>query len=234
MTTQPPAVLLTRPKARSAQVAAELRAAGYAGDILISPLQRIDAVPAAPPAAGTALILTSAAAVGACPPAWMVGRRVLAVGPATAAAASAAGAEPETADGDVESLITMILANPPTGPLLHLRGAHVAGDLLGRLKEAGIKADARVVYRQTALPLMPVAHPVIEAAETGRHVIAPAYSQRSARLLANEAGPRARSLHLVALSEAVAAYWPEGGRVTVADAPNGPAMQDAILRCVAE
>ena len=73
-----------------------------------------------------------------------------AVGDATAEAARAAGFAPVvSARGDVEDLVACIPAD--AGPLLHVRGERVAGDLVGGLRARGLRADSRVVYRTEAV-----------------------------------------------------------------------------------
>lgn len=154
MTAAKPLVLVTRPAEDAERTAALLAAHGY--DALVEPLIAIepaaDAAAALGDLAGVAgLVFTSANGVrafaGAC------ARRdlpVFAVGPATAEAARSAGfADVRTASGDVDALATLVAAacRPEAGPLLHVAGEVVAGDLAGRLAEAGFAVQRAVLYR---------------------------------------------------------------------------------------
>jgi len=74
---------------------------------------------------------------------------VLAVGNATAQAARDAGfRQVESAAGDVAALASLILARlaPAAGPLLHIAGSQVAGDLAGRLTAEGFVVRRDVIY----------------------------------------------------------------------------------------
>ena len=56
------------------------------------------------------------------------GLPVFAVGARTAEIARGAGYEAQSADGDADDLVRMILGARPAGPLLHLRGESSRGD----------------------------------------------------------------------------------------------------------
>ena len=68
----------------------------------------------------------------------------------TAAAARQAGFAARSADGDVADLAALVVAahRPGAGAFLHVRGAHAAGDLVGRLAAAGVPARAAAIYDQ--------------------------------------------------------------------------------------
>jgi uroporphyrinogen-III synthase len=138
LSTMSPLALLTRPRPDSKHLATLLRRQGI--DSLIDPV--INILPLAdaalPPLAPIqALLLTSAngvralAALLGAPP---VGRDkpLLAVGAATAETARAAGFHNiESAGGDVQTLAALAAKrlNPTDGPLLHIAGSRIAGDL---------------------------------------------------------------------------------------------------------
>ena len=89
-------------------------------------------------------------------------RRVLVVcvGPATAAAARQAGfTEVEAAGGDVDQLAAAVRRRlrPQDGPLLHVAGSTVAGDLRGTLERAGFFVRRVVGYSATAAERLPEA-----------------------------------------------------------------------------
>lgn len=88
---------------------------------------------------------------------------VVAVGPATAAAARQAGfTEVKVAGGDVDRLAATVRSGlrPQDGPLLHVAGSTVAGDLRGTLEKAGFFVRRVVGYTAQAAERLP------EAAET--------------------------------------------------------------------
>jgi uroporphyrinogen-III synthase len=90
--------------------------------------------------------------------------KVFAVGEASAEAASEAGfAEVENAEGDVVSLARLVAGrlSPADGPLLHIAGSVVAGDLKGDLEKRGFSVMRAVLYEAVAATRLP------EAARTG-------------------------------------------------------------------
>ena len=143
-------VMITRPREDAEALAGRLAEDGI--ESLIEPLLEII------PRAGEtldlddvqALMLTSANGARALGRA--TDRRdlaVYAVGPATAAAARAAGfTTVATAGGDVEALSRLAEAelDAAGGALLHVSGRDVAGDLAGRLTAAGFEVRRAVLY----------------------------------------------------------------------------------------
>lgn len=159
-----------------------------------------------------AVLLTSANAVAALKAA----RRdlpILAVGDTTAEVARAAGFSTVTsADGDVAALIALVRrqgapwSDPTRGPLLYLRGEHVAGDLVGQL--SGFTIDQAIVYR--AQPVAHLPETARAALDQGTLDLVALFSPRSAAgfvSLVQAAGlaQNCRTIALLALSAAVAA-----------------------------
>lgn len=198
-----PRILLTRPAVQSLRFARDLRAAvPMPLRITISPLMTPVLLPDAVPVDHVAaLIFTSETGVQAyaaqplriAPMAFCVGDR-------TARAARALGLRVLSADGDAEALIALIRAQPPAGPLLHLRGKDARGDIAPRLTAAGVQTGAAIVYDQQPCPLTPAALRLLRGSDP---VILPLFSPRSARLFAASAEPAA-PLRVVAISRAVA------------------------------
>jgi len=122
------------------------------------------------------------------------------VGPGTAAEARAAGLEATSADGDAVALEALIRADRPEGRWLHVHGEHVRADLAGRLTAAGIAVTGLAAYAQKAQPLSDAARAALAGAAP---VIAPVFSPRSAKLLAQGENPKA-PIYIVAMSAAVA------------------------------
>jgi uroporphyrinogen-III synthase len=230
-----PTILLTRPAAQSARFAARLTdLLGADVRIVVSPV--LDIMPD-PDAAADALsragsvLFTSENAVAACarPAAAMT---AFCVGPRTAEAAQAKGFRTETGPGDALGLTAMMKARGSQGheaPLIHLRGAHVSGDIVGWLAEAGLPIEGVVVYDQRARPLSPAAQTLLRSRNA---VIVPIFSPRTARLLAPELAQARASLRIAAISPAVAAHVPvhSAAGTVIAAEPDADAMLAAIRR----
>lgn len=231
-----PVVLLTRPRAQSEAFAHRLgQALDGRADIAIAPL--IEIVPTGtevPLSGATHLLVTSARALPALDAAKAPATPpVLCVGTRTAEAARQRGlsvlAEAPTATALADVALTVL----PTGAhVVYLRGRHVAVDIANRLERAGHTVTEAIVYDQRALPLSEEAMGFLRS---GRPIIAPLFSARSARLFraALATAPPAGSLCPVAISPAVAeAFGPAGGAVTIAEAPTADAVLKAILAIV--
>ena len=185
-----PALLIPRPAAQGRAFAAALaRAAPGRWRPVLAPVMEIRPHPDAVPAAGPddLLVFTSANAVAAWAAAGRGGARAVCVGAATAAAARAAGLAAEALGPDAEALAAALAARTPqAGRVLHLRGAHAAADLAARLRAAGHRAEAHVVYDQAPVPL-----PAGVAADlaAGRIAALALFSPRSAGLLGAAVAP---------------------------------------------
>jgi uroporphyrinogen-III synthase len=231
----PVPVLLTRPAAEGQAFAeALIRRFGDRVRPVVAPLMAAtDLDPPLPQGPFAGVIFTSAAGVEAAASrrtdlprlAWCVGQK-------TAARAAAAGFEARSADSDATALVSAILADPPPGRLLHLRGEDSRGDLAERLVSAGIETESLVIYRQKAQPLPAEGASVLA---TDGPVILPLFSPRSATLFhaAMPTGTRAM-LWLVVMSAAVAeAARPIPHRaLIIATQPNAGAMLQACEEAV--
>lgn len=142
--------LVTRPREDSEGVAAELAARGH--EVVIEPLLDIIPVEASVDTDGLQGILaTSANGIRALARAVADrGLPVWAVGDASARVARELGyTRVESAGGDVETLAALVTArcNPGDGAFLHAAGTVTAGDLSGRLGEAGFAVRRVVLYQ---------------------------------------------------------------------------------------
>lgn len=231
MARQSAPVLVTRPQAEGEAFAAALvQRFGDRVQPLIAPLiaPRFLA-PQVPPLNYAAVIFTSAQAVegarrlGVRLPAlaWCVGRK-------TAETAAAAGFQSRSADGDAKSLAEAILADPPMGRILYLRGVDTRGNILEIIENSGINVDVAIVYAQEAQPLSQEA---LHLLTTPSDVIVPVFSPRTASLFrqALPADTVAR-LHLLAMSAAVADALRDipHAALLIADRPDSPAMLDGV------
>lgn len=233
-----PPVLLTRPLAQSQRFAAALKArfAGIAVHHapLIAPIFRDIALP---DKGFAAVIFTSETGVEACrrlmAPAALP-RRAFCVGGRTAEAARAAGFDPLSAEGDVHALAALIRAARPTGPLLHLRGADAAGDLAGMLRDAGLQAEALVLYDQQPQALPAAARDLLT--QPGP-LIVPLFSPRTARIFVAACRnlPLRAALRVAVISQNAAdavAGLPVAA-LEIAATPDAAGMEAAVARLVA-
>lgn len=226
-----PLLLLTRPYAQSRRFAAECRAACPPHETLIAPMSEI--VPTTFDSAAfsgvKALVLTSPNAVAALAgvpglhglPAWCVG-------PATAAAARAAGFVVHESGGDAAHLIIDLQRTRPAGPLIHAHGRHLARDLVAELARDGFDIRGVTVYEARA---MAWPEGVIEALESARIVVAPLFSPRAASELSQRLqGMQPQGLRFVAISANCIARLSARLRAcaVVAKAPNAAAMCQAV------
>lgn len=214
-------VLVTRAEPGNAATVARARALGL--DARALPLFAAHALDWQAPDPGDfdALLLTSAQALRLAGPALgrLVGLAAYAVGPATAAAAEAAGlAVAMTGPGDAQSLLDAMASSGKTPNILWL---------CGRERTAFDARGARLV----PLPVYAV-DPVEPPSDWERLTAAPAillaHSMRGAARIADLAGVRRGHLSLVAISPAAAAAAGEGwAAVTVTERPDDAAMVTA-------
>lgn len=233
---RPLPVLLTRPAAQADRFAADLRARfGVKVEPVTSPLMEPEFLLTDWPEHDYAcLILTSETGVEAAVRLREAGRtlprRAICVGDRTAAVARAAGFDAQSAQGDAEAVIALILAGDDLGPFLHLRGKEARGDIAPRLAAKGRAALAAVVYDQREAPLSDEARSLLAGDQP---VLVPLFSPRSADLLVAQ-GPFAAPLLVVALSPAVAVRAEALGavRMLVAERPDSAAMMEAIAALI--
>ncbi len=235
-------ILVTRPREDAERLAEQLEALGHA--IVIEPIFTIEPVPETPLDLDgvQALLLTSAngaRAFGMRSPRRDL--RVFTVGDATAEAARALGlADVESAGGDVGDLVHLVRAHarPDDGPLLHVAGSAVAGDLAGQLAVDGFDVRRAVLYR--AEPVGALSGGTVTALRD-RHIdVILFFSPRTARTfvsLAKSAGIAGAcdEVAVAGLSAAVveAAAEIPWAAVETADAPTEAALLAAVGRLAA-
>lgn len=233
-----PCVLLTRPQAESAELAADLERKGYRTEI--EPMLIIEfAAEAVDPTGFQAVLVTSANGARALAAATVRRDVILfAVGDATARAASAAGfAAVESAAGASRDLARLVAQrlDPAAGPLLHAAGADVVGDLPQALAEHGFTVERAVLYRARAATAL--SERCRQRMGDGEIDAVLFFSPRSARTFVSLAAaarlaPACTRLAAVCLSRAVedaatgaGVAW---GAVPVAARPNRAALIEAL------
>jgi len=233
-------VVLTRPDPDNDALSDAFSTHGIA--CLVAPMLTIEATDAPglgeAVSAAQAILATSANGVRALVAA-AEGRDLplIAVGDATAAAATTAGfAKVTSANGDSAALAVLAEAelDPKAGPLVHVAGSHVAGDLDTILGAAGFDYRRIEVYDAVATTTLPSA---LSEALRGASVDGVAFfSPRTAATfvsLAREAGlaDTLKSVTAYCLSDAVAAaveanLW---RRVITAPWPRIDALVDQVI-----
>lgn len=181
-------VIVTRPEPDGSAFAADLVRAGHTA--ILSPAMEILVSGAACDLSGVgALAFTSAngvRALAASVSLMDVDLPVFTVGPATAAAARAAGFRSVVAaEGDVESLARLIGAAADrasfSGPVMHIAGADRAGDLAAMLAARNVPARRAVLYLASpACRLTPEAAAALS--DYSSRVAVALFSPRTARL----------------------------------------------------
>jgi uroporphyrinogen-III synthase len=230
-----PVVLLTRPAPQSQRFAQALQARLPSVQVVVSPLMQTEWLhPPLPDRPFHALILTSETGAEAAGHLRAAGtplpETAFCVGPRTTDTARAAGFAAISADGDVHALAALIRAAQPQGPLLHIRGEDVAGNLAETLTNGGIETHSAILYAQRPCPLSPAALTLLQAADP---VLVPLFSPRSAQILAQALPPEAKApLWIVAISPAAAteAQALSPARLAVAPHPDGGNMLQTVLQ----
>ena len=178
--------LVTRPREESEAVAAALATRGI--EPVIEPLMEVHyRAPAALDLRGVqAILCTSANGVRALARAAVErGVPLFAVGDATAARArSERFTAVESASGDVTDLARLAAARlrPQDGPLLHVAGNVVAGDLVGVLRERGFSIERCVLYE--AVPVTALSPTTIDSLRGNSIDFALFFSPRTAAIFA--------------------------------------------------
>jgi uroporphyrinogen-III synthase len=233
--------LVTRPREEAGSLTAAL--ASRAIEALVEPLIEIHYQgpgqgPEALDLGGVqAILCTSANGVRAL--ARASGERgvpLLAVGDATAARARAEGfGTVESAGGDIGDLARLAggLLCPQNGPLLHVAGNVVAGDLVGLLRTQGFSVERRVLYEARAAAVLSSA--AVDSLRAGAIAFALFFSPRTAAIfvrLARVAGveeccARVTAVSISGAADAALAGLPWHVR-RIAERPNQPALLDAL------
>jgi len=220
-----PTLLLTRPRKSAHAFAVTLDPLVCARvHIVIAPLIEIVATAAPVSMQGVrGVIFTSANGVIFGPPAQ--GLTAFCVGEQTAATARAQGWQAQQAGKTAQDLIATLVADAPTGPLLHLGGVHTRGEIAPTLTRAGIPTGHVAVYDQILMRLDAAALGAL-----GECCIVPVFSPRSAEELVRQAAGRLQKAHIIALSDSVAAPF-EGeamASMTILPVPQGRYMRKEL------
>lgn len=230
-------VMVTRPIADAAPLAERLISKGH--EVLLEPLLSIQmrAHTALDLSEFQAVLLTSANGARALGENTLDrGALVLCVGAATVEAAQALGFNNAlSADGDVDALAALVLkqCDPKDGPLLHVAGSALAGDLAGRLQAEGFAVHRQVLY--DAVPSEALSSEAHTAILEGKLDAVALYSPRTAARFAAllekaDLAHASRDLNAICLSAAVAAALGDLPlrRKLIASRPNQESLLDLM------
>ena len=229
-------VLLIRPRAQSEATACRLRAQGH--ESVIDPILEIRPLPLPPLDSGhlAAVLVTSANAAAALPPA-LHRLPLFTVGAATAAAVRDQGCpDVRQGPGDGVGLAGLVMATLPAaaGTVLHLAGAEVSPGLARTLEAAGY--DYRKVTAYAASPTDAPAASTVRELRHGTLDAVLLHSPRSARtwmenVRARDLEPCLRRLLACCISPATAQPLREAtfAEVRVAARPE----ETALVGCLA-
>lgn len=219
-------LVLTRPEQNANQLVTQIKESlGRDVPVVRSPIMKISPTGFWPDLTGVDLVIATSAHAIHGP---LDGKPVFCVGVRTADAATLAGGDVRHCALDAASLLVWMETQPDPGTVIYLRGSHVATDIPAALTKLNIAARAAWTYRQDDLPLTDAARKVLEGT---RPAILPLYSPRSARLVGQALAKIGESLHVIAISDAVADVWrtETGGSCDVVAEPTGAAMADRII-----
>lgn len=225
-----PILLMTRARAASERFVSDLNAKGMDGvRVLYSPLLDIVPTDTVPDLSGIGgVIFTSSNGVAFAPDG--AGQSAYCVGARTAENAETRGWRVDLVSQDAEKLVDSVKKAAPTGPLLHIAGAHRRGDIAQKLSAAGIPTDVHVAYKQPLLPLSDAAKEVLLADVGEVTVIVPLFSPRVAAQFGAQAVCGAH-VQVLAMSQAVADALGGttcAGRVQIAPGPTGEEMRIGV------
>lgn len=123
-------------------------------------------------------------------------------------------------------LVQGLLESDAPGPLLHLSGVNTRGDIAETLSAGGRPTRRQAIYDQ---PLQAFGASELALITSGRPVVVPIFSPRTARHFADQC-PAHAAIHLIALSPAVAEPLSvlSDCIVTLSEKPNADSMVSAI------
>jgi uroporphyrinogen-III synthase len=237
------AALVTRPREEAETLSAALAARGIGA--IIEPMMQVHFPSARSPdlTSVQAVLCTSANGVRALARLTDIRRLPLfAVGDATASRARAEGfATVVSAGGTVIDLARLAAERlrPQDGPLLHVAGDVVAGDLAGALRVAGFAIERRVLYE--ARPVGMLSETAVGALRAGSIDFALFFSPRTAAIFVGLAasaavGPFCRRITALSISAAADAALAElsWGDRRIAEMPNQRALLARLDQILAE
>ena len=220
-------LLLTRPLGGNERFCLKIKHLLYSCEILDNPIQKIDFLPSLSKVnKNSVLIFTSANGLRAAKKHNLINKKCFVVGANTKKIAVSFGYDVLGFSKDQENLLKLIKSKKPTESLVHIRGKHTVGNLCDALKRNQFSCLDIIGYNQEPLKIK---KQNLQKIHSGRPVILPIFSSRSAELL--QSNLDLTGFNVIAISEAVAKIVTgvELGELVISKKPDLNSMQEATL-----
>ena len=220
-------LLLTRPLDGNERFCLKIKHLLYKCEILDSPIQKIEFLPSLSKVNKNAvLIFTSVNGLRAAEKHNLTNNRCFVVGKNTKKIAVSFGYEVLGFSKDQENLLKLIKSKKPTESMVHIRGKHTVGNLCASLIICEFSCLEIIGYNQEPLKIK---KQNLQKIRSGRPVILPIFSSRSAKLLKSNID--LTGFNVVAISEAVAQILTgvELRELVISKKPDLNSMQEATL-----
>ena len=220
-------LLLTRPLDGNERFCLKIKHLLYSCEILDNPIQKIDFLPSLSKVnKNSVLIFTSANGLRAAKKHNLINKKCFVVGANTKKIAVSFGYDVLGFSKDQENLLKLIKSKKPTESMVHIRGKHTVGNLCDALKRNQFSCLDIIGYNQEPLKIK---KQNLQKIHSGRPVILPIFSSRSAELL--QSNLDLTGFNVIAISEAVAKIITgvELGELVISKKPDLNSMQEATL-----
>ena len=220
-------LLLTRPLGGNERFCLKIKHLLYSCEILDNPIQKIDFLPSLSKVnKNSVLIFTSANGLRAAKKHNLSNKKCFVVGANTKKIAVSFGYDVLGFSKDQENLLKLIKSKKPTESMVHIRGKHTVGNLCDALKRNQFSCLDIIGYNQEPLKIK---KQNLQKIHSGRPVILPIFSSRSAELL--QSNLDLTGFNVIAISEAVAKIVTgvELGELVISKKPDLNSMQEATL-----
>ena len=220
-------LLLTRPLGGNERFCLKIKHLLYSCEILDNPIQKIDFLPSLSKVnKNSVLIFTSANGLRAAKKHNLINKKCFVVGENTKKIAISFGYDVLGFSKDQENLLKLIKSKKPTESMVHIRGKHTVGNLCDALKRNQFSCLDIIGYNQEPLKIK---KQNLQKIHSGRPVILPIFSSRSAELL--QSNLDLTGFNVIAISEAVAKIVTgvELGELVISKKPDLSSMQEATL-----
>ena len=220
-------LLLTRPLGGNERFCLKIKHLLYSCEILDNPIQKIDFLPSLSKVnKNSVLIFTSANGLRAAKKHNLINKKCFVVGENTKKIAVSFGYDVLGFSKDQENLLKLIKSKKPTESMVHIRGKHTVGNLCDALKRNQFSCLDIIGYNQEPLKIK---KQNLQKIHSGRPVILPIFSSRSAELL--QSNLDLTGFNVIAISEAVAKIITgvELGELVISKKPDLNSMQEATL-----
>ena len=220
-------LLLTRPLGGNERFCLKIKHLLYSCEILDNPIQKIDFLPSLSKVnKNSVLIFTSANGLRAAKKHNLINKKCFVVGANTKKIAVSFGYDVLGFSKDQENLLKLVKSKKPTESMVHIRGKHTVGNLCDALKRNQFSCLDIIGYNQEPLKIK---KQNLQKIHSGRPVILPIFSSRSAELL--QSNLDLTGFNVIAISEAVAKIVTgvELGELVISKKPDLNSMQEATL-----